>query len=174
MAATGRLVAAVADPPITAEQTAPVHVPVCEKELAKKGAMSWTSVTMKAAAIVISGGYGGKHTHVAQTVLYDMNGKQWRFVHLHKAARWFLQGCGGPSALKGELGAVQVLELLRAKYFGWEAADAEEAPAVAEEAPAVKEEAPAAADPMDDLDDVLAEQPVRPEQTKIKKLKERE
>ena len=162
MAATGRLVAAVADPPITAEQTAPVHVPVCEKELAKKGAVSWTSVTMKAAAIVISGGYGGKHTHVAQTVLYDMNGKQWRFVHLHKAARWFLQGCGGPSALKGELGAVQVLELLRAKYYGWETADAEEAPAVAEEASAV-------ADPMNDLDDVLAEQPIETKKPKIKR-----
>ena len=125
MAATGRLVAAVADPPAVAEQTAPVHVPACAKELAKKGAGSWTSVTMKAAAIVLSGGYGGKFTHVAQTVLYEMNGQQWRFVHLHKAARWFLHGCGGPNAVKGELGAVQVLELLRAKYFGWETADAE-------------------------------------------------
>ena len=164
MAATGRLVAAVADPPAVAEPTALLYVPVCAKELAQKGAGSWTSVTMKAAAIVISGGYGGKHTHVAQTVLYDMNGKQWRFVHLHKAARWFLHGCGGPNAVKGELGAVQVLELLRAKYFGWEAADAEEAPAVAEEASAV-------ADPMNDLDDVLEEKPIETKKPKINRKK---
>ena len=101
MAATGFPVAAVADPPAVAEPSALKHVPVCAQELAQKGLGPWKGVVMKAAAIVLSGGFGGTCSHVAETVLYRMDGEQWRFVHLHKGARWFLNGCSGPKAVRG-------------------------------------------------------------------------
>ena len=41
MAATGILVAAVADPPAVAEPSALKHVPVCAQELAQKGVEGW-------------------------------------------------------------------------------------------------------------------------------------
>ena len=69
-----------------------------------------------------------------------------------------------PRIQGGDLPAVQVIELLRAKYFGWETAVAEEAPAVAEEASAV-------ADPMNDLDDVLEEKPIETKKPKINRKK---
>ena len=125
MPATCRLVAAVADPPAVAEPIRLKHVPVCARELAKKGLGAWKGVEMKAAAIVLNGGLGGKSSHVAQTILYDMDGQQWRFVHLHKHARWFLEGCAGTNAIKGRLAAVHVLDLLRERYFGKESAVAE-------------------------------------------------
>ena len=86
MAATGRLVAAVADPPAVAEPIRLKHVSVCAHELAKKGIGAWKGVEMKAAAIVLNGGFGGKSSHVAQAILYDMDGQQWRLLHLHKHA----------------------------------------------------------------------------------------
>ena len=147
MVATGILVGAVADPPAVAEPSALKHVPVCAQELAQKGLGPWKGVVMRAASIVLSGGFGGTCSHVAETVLYRMDGEQWRFVHLHKHARWFLNGCGGPKAVKGDLPAVHVIGLLRERYFGAETAVAEEA-----EAPAV-----ANPDPMHELDDVPEE-----------------
>ena len=59
--------------------------------------------------------------------------------------------------IQGGLPAVQVIELLRAKYFGWETAVAEEAPAVA--------------DPMNDLDDVLEEKPLETKKPHIYRKK---
>ena len=157
MAATGILVAAVADPPAVAEPSALKHVPVCAQELAQNGLGPWKGVVMKAADIVLSGGFGGRCSHVAQSVLYEMDGQQWRFVHLHKHARWFLNGCGGPKAVKGDLPAVSVIGLLRERFFEGETAVAEEAPAVA--------------DPMDGLDDVLEEKPTEKNKPKINRKK---
>ena len=164
MAATGRLVAAVADPPAVAEPSALKHVPVCAQESAPKGLGPWKGVVMQAAAIVLRGGFGGRRPHVAQTIHYVMGGKQWMFVQVHKHAAWFVNGCGGPKAVKGDLPAVHVIGLLRERYFGGESAVAEEAPAVAEEASAV-------ADPMNDLDGVLAEQPIETKKPKINRKK---
>ena len=115
----------------------------------------WKGVVMKAAAIVLSGGFGGKRQQVAQTILYEKNGQQWRFVQVHKRAGWFVNGCGctGPEADKTDLPAVHVITLLRERYFQAETAVAEEAPAVA--------------DPMNDLDDVLEEKPIETKKPKI-------
>ena len=157
MAATGRLVAAVADPPAVAELNALKHVPVCAQELAQKGLGPWKGVVMKAAAIVLSGGFGGTCSHVAETVLYEMDGEQWRFVHLHKGARWFLNGCSGPKAVTGDFPAVNVIGLLRERFQSGETAVAEAAPAVA--------------DPMNDLDDVLEEKPIETKKPKINRNK---
>ena len=157
MAATGILVAAVADPPAVAEPSALKHVPVCAQELAQKGLGLWKGVRMKAAAIVLSGGFGGTCSHVAETVLYRMDGEQWRFVHLHKQARWFLNGCGGPKAVRGDLPAVHVIGLLRERFQSAETEVAEAAPAVA--------------DPMNDLDDALEEKPIETKKPKISRKK---
>ena len=151
MAATGRLVAAVADPPAVAEPSA--LKPVCAQELGPKRLGPWKVVVMQGAAIVLRGGFGGMRQHVAQTILYEMDGKQWRFVQVHKRAAWFVNGCSGPKADKGDLPAVHVIGLLRERYFEGQTAVAAEAPAVA--------------DPMNDLDDVLEENPIQTKKPNI-------
>ena len=112
---------------------------------------------MKAAAIVLSGGFGGRGSHVAETTVYWMENKQWMFMHLYKGARWFLSGCGGPSVHRGELHNAHVIDLLRERFQSGETAVAEEAPAVA--------------DPMNDLDDVLEEKPIETKKPKINRKK---
>ena len=157
-------IAAVADPSAVAEPSALKHVPVCAQELAQKGLGPWKGVRMKVAAIVFSGGFGGTCSHVAETVLYRMDGEQWRFVHLRKGARWFLNGCSGPKAVRGDLPAVHAIGILRERLLSGETEVAEEAPAVAEDAPAV-------ADPMNDLDDVLEEKPIETKKPKLNRKK---
>ena len=145
-------IAAVAGPSAVAEPSA--LKPVCAQEQGQKrlGSGQWKGVVMQATAIVLSGGFGGKRQQVAQTILYEKNGQQWRFVQVHKRAGWFVNGCSGPKADKTDLPAVHVISLLRERYVGAETAVAEEAPAVA--------------DPMHDLDDVLEEKPIQTKKPK--------
>ena len=124
--------------------------------------MPWKGVVMQAAAIVLRGGFGGMRQQVAQTILYEMDGKQWRFVQVHKRAGWIVNGCSGPKADKTDLPAVHVISLLRERYSRAE-------PAVAEGA-----EAPAVADPdpMDELDDVPEEKQKKSNITRKKAFNE--
>ena len=100
---------------------ADVQVPVCaSKSDYRLG--KWHGVALRTSSIVIEAGFCGRIPHVAQSIIYRMDGLDWRFVHVHKALRWFICAVAGPHAHKGDINAVQILDTIRDKFFGWDIA----------------------------------------------------
>ena len=88
---------------------------------------------------------------MAQTIRFEMGGSEYVFVHLHKHARWFIAAVAGPTARKGDIGQVKILDMIRDRLVRPRADPNGEAPAVAEEV-----------DPMEDLDDVAEVEEPKP------------
>ena len=127
--------------------------PVCAENHRPK----WTEVCVKTASIVINGGFAGKREHVAESLVFEMGGTAWRFVHLHKHARWLFTAVAGPHTCKGEINQVKILDLIRNKFLAGESGGTELA-AVADDNSGATELAARTddTDPMEALDDVDA------------------
>ena len=104
---------------------------------------TWRKSSAMSSCVWIQGGFGGKTESVAQTIRFEMGGSEYVFVHVHKNARWFIAAIAGPSARKGDIAQVKILDNVRRLIERPNADPNGEAPAVAEYV-----------DPMEDLDDV--------------------
>ena len=112
----------------------PVAVPVADEDSAvaddygrvicpvstSKGKCKWTSLKMNTSNIMINAGYSGQTPHCVPCIWYIMGKTRYRFVHITKNAKWFLQCVGGSNVCKGDLSQVTVLEKIRESYFGGE------------------------------------------------------
>ena len=77
----------------------------------------WRRVQILNGSIGITAGFGGKHVCMGECLVHEMNGENFRFVHLHKHARWFLSSVAGRSASKGDIATVRVLDKIRQIFF---------------------------------------------------------
>ena len=135
-------------------EAAPTPIrPVCANTHGAK----WTDVHVKNASIVINGGFAGNRENVAESLVFEMDGTAWRFVHLHKHARWLFTAVAGPHTCKGEINQVKILDLIRNKFLAGESGGTELA-AVADDNSGATELAARTddTDPMEALDDVDA------------------
>ena len=135
-------------------EAAPAPIkPVCADNHGTK----WTDVRVKNASVVVNGGFAGNRENVAESLVFEMNGTAWRFVHLHKHARWLVTAVAGPNTCKGEINQVKVLDLIRNKFLAGESGGANLA-AVADDNSGATERAARTddTDPMEALDDVDA------------------
>ena len=135
-------------------EAAPTPIrPVCANIHGAK----WTDVHVKNASIVINGGFAGNRENVAESLVFEMDGTAWRFVHLHKHARWLFTAVAGPNTCKGDINQVKVLDLIRNKFLAGESGGTELA-AVADDNSGATELAARTddTDPMEALDDVDA------------------
>ena len=84
-----------------------------KKPIAPLSASSrWKSVSITQDTVTIQGGYSTRG-EAAPTVQYKVGDTTQIFVELDKNASWFLKGVGGPKVQKGDLKAVEVMQLLR-------------------------------------------------------------
>ena len=152
-------VVAVAARPAVAMGGGDGTVPVCAHSTESRCG-KWQSISVKPTSIVIQGGFGGRTPRVAQSLEVQMGDTEWRFVHFTKQSRWLIHGCAGPRAGKGDLSAVKVIDEIRHKFFGTESSAVADSTvgecAVAEDADAGD------VDPMDQLDEVRAEDKPKP------------
>ena len=139
--------AAVAEPVAEAAVRGDTMVPKCSQVVGIK--RSWRRVFAVSGTMAISGGYGGKIQRLAQTVVYEMDGRVWSFVHLHKHAPWFVHAVAGTDASKNDIGAVRVLDHIRTQFA--QAVTTEDS---SEDTTAVAEPILGDVDPMDELEEV--------------------
>ena len=93
----------------------------------------WCDVVIQEEQITIRGGSNRK-SDSAECIRYQCaDNVQHTFVALHKESAWFVKGVGGEKTRKGDLKAVNVLQMLRQKIVAaeWVLGDAEPCPAVA-------------------------------------------
>ena len=91
----------------------------------------WCDVCVKQQQITVKGGYN-KKGELAESIQYQCaDNVSHTFVALHKEAKWFVKGFGGEK--KGDLKAVQALQVLRQRIIAADFApiEAEPCPAVA-------------------------------------------
>ena len=62
----------------------------------------------------IDGGYNTRG-EPAKSIVYGVGKASHTFVALDKNAAWFLRGVAGPAVRKGDLKAVQVMQVIREK-----------------------------------------------------------
>ena len=122
-------------------------VPTCSQRVGPK--RPWRCAVAVSGTMAISGGYGGKAQRLAQTVVYEMDGHAWSFVHLHKHAAWFVHAVAGTDASKNDIGAVRVLDHIRTQFA--QAVTTEDS---SEDTTAVAEPILGDVDPMDELEEV--------------------
>ena len=87
-----------------------VHTKKCIAPLS--ASRSWKSVSITQNTVTIQGGYSTRG-EAAPTVQYKVGDTTETFVELDKNASWFLKGVGGSKAKKGDLKAVEVMQVLR-------------------------------------------------------------
>ena len=87
-----------------------VHTKKCIAPLS--ASRSWKSVSITQNTVTIQGGYSTRG-EAAPTVQYKVGDTTQTFVELDKNASWFLKGVGGSKAKKGDLKAVEVMQVLR-------------------------------------------------------------
>ena len=75
---------------------------------------TWKPVEIWTGVIGISGGFNRKPMS-ASCIEVQQGVETHRFVHLNTKTEWFLKGLGGPKTQKGELKAVNVVEVIRAR-----------------------------------------------------------
>ena len=81
--------------------------------VSSSGPSRWQPVSVETGLVSIAGGYSRKYFN-APSVRFAVPGEtEHVFVHLDKNAHWFLKGVGGGKYQKGDLGPVQVLQLLK-------------------------------------------------------------
>ena len=73
----------------------------------------WRPAKIKTTSIIVAGCFAGKREHAAACTSRPMVGVNWRFVHVHKNARWFVAAVAGPRAPKGDLSQVKILDTIR-------------------------------------------------------------
>ena len=128
-----------------------ILTPTCAQRVGLK--RPWRQATIASGSIAITAGYGGKTQRLATNVVYEMDGRPWQFVHLHKHAQWFVQGVAGSDAGQRDLGTVRVLDEIRTQFY--QAVTTEDTTADStEDTTAVAEQIDEAVDPMDELDAV--------------------
>ena len=139
----------VAQPAIAAEPLAAAR-PVCADSDANRLG-KWRKVAVWSSCVVVRGGFGCNRETVAPAIVFEMDGAEWTFVHLHKHARWFIAAVAGPRAQKGCISQIKILDIMRQQFMNYGAAPNADAPAVANDV-----------DPMDALDDVAEVEEPKP------------
>ena len=151
-------------------------VPVSAKTT---GTHKWHPISVTCDSVIVRGGYNTSREPANSITLDDSQqppGTIRTFVELDKNARWFLKGVGGSKAVKGDLKAVEVLAMLRAKLKDREAASRTRGAAVA--APFLPDadrflqvEPSTDIDPMDELDAIaVIDSSAQPKPLKYRKL----
>ncbi len=79
------------------------------------GGTQWQPVSVVQDRVSIKGGYNTRG-EAAPTIHYQVGDTTQVFVELDKNVPWFLKGVGGPRTQKGYLKAVEVMQLLRARF----------------------------------------------------------
>ena len=110
----------------------------------------WRNVTVEV-GVTVGGGFNATFD-MAPSVSYTTGKKTHKWVQLSKNATWFLKGVGGTSVRKGDLKAVNVLNVIRKRFHN--AAGIEDITAVAEDEDAEEPKESCSDDNMDALDDI--------------------
>ena len=121
------------------------------------GPRPWSPVTTLNSMVNIRGGYNTRG-EPARSIEYTVGHTSHTFVALDKNATWFLKGVAGPAVRKGDLKAVQVMQVIREKLNQKLGLD-DDNTAVADTARA--EPRAVEVDPMDAMDERFPDTPVK-------------
>jgi len=111
----------------------------------------WRHVTVQANCVTVRGGFNATFA-MAPSVSYTTGKKKHNWVQLSKHATWFLKGVGGKSVRKGDLKAVNVLNVIRKRFHN--AAGIEDITAVVEDEDAEEPKESCSDDSMDALEEI--------------------
>jgi len=111
----------------------------------------WRHVTVQANCVTVRGGFNATFD-MAPSVSYTTGKKKHNWVQLSKNATWFLKGVGGKSVRKGDLKAVNVLNVIRKRFHN--AAGIEDITAVVEDEDAEEPKESCSDDSMDALEEI--------------------
>jgi len=111
-------------------------------------------VRVEKSTVCLSGGFSSSLS-TAPSIEYTLGSTTTLFVQLDKNATWFLKGVGGPSTQKGDLKAVEVLEVIREKFHVAFGDPTETAAAVAEGGLAAVADVEHESQPQGDEDDPM-------------------
>ena len=95
-----------------AENASSKMLPVCV-DSTEGNKCGWRIAKIKTTSVVVTGGFAGRRELPAACTSRRMAGVNWRFVHVHKNARWFVLAVAGPRACKGDLSQVKILDTIR-------------------------------------------------------------